>query len=177
MSSRKPQNARGVTLVEMMIVVLIIAVIGALVVPMMTRDAPAKLRAAALMLQADLDFARMASITHGDNPRVVVFDLDEHQYHIATSSDPDTPVTNPADRLPYRVTFGQGRAHTLSHVTLAGTSFGEDVNGEQVHQLSFGIYGQLNQTEDASITLACRDKTITLTVHAGSGEVRIGELE
>lgn len=173
-----PRDVRGVTLVEMMIVVLIIAVIAALAVPMASRDAPAKLRAAALMLQADLDFARMASITHGDDPRVVVFDPDEQRYHVATMSDPDTPVTNPADRLPYRVTFGQGRARNVQNVTIAGTSFGQlNQQGDEVHQIGFGIYGQLTQNDDATITLACQDHTITLTIHAASGEVSIGQLE
>jgi hypothetical protein len=61
----------------------------------------------------------MESIAHGDALRVVVFDSSTSSYRIATAATPATPITNPVGHLPYTVTFGSGRAGTLSGVTIS----------------------------------------------------------
>ena len=77
----------GFTLVEMMIVVLVLAIAAALAVPMMGNTAPNKLKGAASMLAADLAYAQVESIAHGDDTRLLVFDNPSDTYHIAAASD------------------------------------------------------------------------------------------
>lgn len=159
------------TLVELLIVVLIIGIAAALVIPQIGQTASTRVIEAAKILAADLGEAQVDSISHGDDPRLVVFDTDNHTYHIAAASDPATPVTNPIGNQPYVVTFGQGRARGLDDVQFDSLSVGGD------DQLGFGVYGQLDQAADAVITLVCDGVTVTLTVQASTGEVTIAGLD
>jgi len=161
------RRSRGLTLVELMIVVTIIAIAAALAVPRLGGTQTTRLRAAAELLAADLAFAQIESIAHGDDPRMVVFDPDASEYHLAASSTPDTPLDNPVGGQPYRVAFGQGRAGELDGVSIQSL----DVGGDD--RLGFGLYGQLDQTEDASVTLALADQTVTLTIDAVNGRTTI----
>lgn len=158
---------RAFTFVELLIVILILGIAAGLVVPQMGQTASTKLVEAARLLAADLGEAQIESMSHGEDLRLVVFDPDNNAYQIAAASDPDTPITNPIGNTPYRVTFGSDRAGALTGVTIQNLSVGGD------DKLGFGIYGQLDQTPDATITLACEGKTITLTVQASTGEVTI----
>jgi len=132
-----------------------------------------KLRAAAQMLAADMAYAQIESvthddkITHGDNHRIVIFDQANNRYYLAIKSHPDTPITNPMDQSDYETIFGRGRAVHLSDVTI--DSF--DLNGDNI--LEFGLFGELDQTTPATITLACHGQTITLSVHPTTGQITI----
>ena len=129
-----------------------------------------KLRSAALLLQADLGYARVESIAHGDDPRIVVFDTTNHRYHIAPASAVNTPITNPLDNRTYVVDFGSGRAYGLEGVTFSSLSVGGD------DQLKFEIYGQLDQATAATIRLACDGHSILITVDPATGEATVGSV-
>ncbi|MHC4065472.1 MAG: prepilin-type N-terminal cleavage/methylation domain-containing protein, partial [Planctomycetota bacterium] len=68
------QSPSGFTLVEVLIVVVIAAIVAALAMPLLAETDSTRLAAAARLLMADLGFAQVESITHGDDPCVVVFD-------------------------------------------------------------------------------------------------------
>lgn len=161
----------GFTLVELMIVLGVVAIASALAVPMLRQSDDAKLRAAAGALAADIDFARIDSITQGDAPRALVLDTVAHGYSIAPAATPQTPITNPVGKVPYRVVFGSGaaanyRGTTIQSVTPAGTT-----------RLQFGVYGQLTSpTTTATVTLACGGRTIALSVDPATGEVSVGAI-
>lgn len=171
--TRLPQQHRrpAFTLMEAMVVVLVIGIGSAMVLPMFRDQGAAQLRAAAQLLAADLDAAKIESLTHTDDPRVVIFDLVNHTYHVAASSDPATPITNPFDKKPYRVAFGAGRASALGLVTISAA----DLDGDD--QLGFGIYGQLDQAAAATVTLAADGHTLTLTIDPATGEATIGAIQ
>jgi prepilin-type N-terminal cleavage/methylation domain-containing protein len=158
----------GFTLVEVIIVVLVLAIAAALAVPMMGNTAPNKLKAAASMLAADLAYAQVESIAHGDDTRLLVFDNPSDSYHIAATSDPATPITNPITKRPYLVDYGSGTAESLVGVTINSYS----LNGDD--RLGFDIYGALDQPTDATITLGCDGLTVTITADANTGETVIG---
>jgi len=158
------------TLVEMMIVVLIISIIGAMAVARLGNTSLTRLRAAANVLAADLSFAQVESIAHADSPRVVVFNPTTSTYHIATTADLDVPITNPITKTPYSVRFGHGTAATLEGVTLSPTGVGGD------NKLAFGAYGQIDQATSATVTLLCNGSNITLTINAITGEVTISDI-
>ncbi len=158
-------------MIEIMVVVTVLSIASALVLPMFRDQGATQLRSAAKLLAADLDAAKVESLTHGDDPRVVVFNTTTHTYHLAAASDPTTPITNPFDRKPYAVTFGTGRAAALGMVDIQSVSLDGD------DELGFGLYGQLDQTTPATITLAADDATLTLTLDPDTGETTIGPIQ
>lgn len=130
-----------------------------------------QLRAAVQMLVADLEFAQMESVAHGEDSRIVVFDTTNQTYHLGTQADPTTPITNPTDGKPYTVQFGEGRAYQLPNVTISGYALDGD------DQLAFGVYGQLDQSAAATITLAASGRTVTITLDPVTGEASVGSIQ
>ena len=157
-------------MIEVLIVVTVVAIVASIVVPMMGNTNSTQLRAAARMLVADLEFAQMASIAHGEVGRVVVFSIATNTYHIGTQSDPATPIPNPVDGKAYAVQFGSGRAFQLPDVSISAISLDGD------DQLGFGIYGQLDQSAVATITLAGPAQTVTITLDPTTGEASVGDV-
>lgn len=151
--------------------VALLSIISALAVPMFRDHDTTQLREAAKLLAADLDAAKVESMTHADDLRLVVFDTTNHTYHLAAVSDPNTPITNPVDGQPYLVDFGQGRAAALGMVQIQSV----DLDGDD--ELGFGLYGQLDQATSATITLAAGDAELTLTLDPATGEATIGQIQ
>jgi hypothetical protein len=154
-----------------LIVVLILGITAALVSPMIGNAASSQLRAAAGLVAADLDAARMTSLSHAEDPCVFVVDTTAASYHLAFASSPTVAMTNPVGNLPYSVTFGQGRADALPAVEIQSVAFGGD------SQLGFGVFGQLDQAADATLTLEANGSTLTLTISASTGDVTIGDIQ
>jgi prepilin-type N-terminal cleavage/methylation domain-containing protein len=175
MAGRIVKFGRGVTMLEMMIVVAVLGIIGALVVPMFSATDATRLTSAANVLAADIDAARAESIAHAEDTRVIVFDADTVTWHIAATSDPSTPINNPDTGLPYSRSFGTSALQQLEGVTVR--SYALDTASEtNDNKLGFGIYGQTDQTTDATITLASGDLRLTITINASTGEVTIGQV-
>lgn len=160
----------GFTLVEMMIIATIVAIIATLAVPMMSSPQSTKLRSAATLLVADLEYAQSRTIANGDSPCVVVINSST-TYTIATAATPLVGITSPIDKQPYVTTFGTGRATALQGVTISAWSLGGD------NKIGFGPYGQLDQTANATITLACNGNTLTITLDATTGMASVGNIQ
>jgi len=163
-------RARGYTLTEMIIVTAIMGIGAAMVIPSLGSTNVSRLKGAAEVLTADISFAQVESISHGDDLRFMVFDTTNHSYYIAAASDLNTPITNPVGNAPYKVTFGEGHAKQFEGVTIQAVSVGGD------DRLGFGMYGELDQGTDATITLASGGKTVVITVSPFSGEVSCGSI-
>ncbi|MEM6504364.1 MAG: prepilin-type N-terminal cleavage/methylation domain-containing protein [Planctomycetota bacterium] len=174
-SNRRQPNRRAVSMVEMMIVVAVLGIIGALVAPMFSATDATKLTAAANVLAADLDAARAESMAHSEDTRYLVFANDDVTWHIAATSDTTTPINHPDTGLPYSRSLGSNGLRQLLGVTV--DSYSLDAASESSdNKLGFGIYGQTDQTSNATITLRSGDNVITLTVNATTGEVAIGQV-
>ena len=162
--STNPTLAQAFTMVEVLIVVVILGITASLAVPMFQDSATTQLREAASLVAADLDAARIDSLSHADDPRIVVFEPVARRYYVAGASDPATPVDNPFDHLPYRVTFGKGRATVLGQVGIGSVTVVGDDN-----TVAFGVYGQLDQATPAVIELTADGNRVTLTLDPATG--------
>lgn len=166
----RDRRSAAFTLIDVLMVVIVLGIIASMVGPMAANAVPTKLRSAADLIVGDLGLAQAGSITHADAPRVIVFDVVNNTYHLATADDPDTPLDHPVTKQPHRVTFGQGIAQHLGDVTLVSTTVGDD------NTLGFGIYGELDQTENAVITLTAGERSLTITIDAATGETAAASL-
>lgn len=158
---------RALTLVELLIVIMLVAIATTLAIPMLADTDATRLQAAARLLVADLDFTRIESITHADDPCVVTFDQPTGSYTVATTSDPGTPITDPATNQPYVTQFGSGRAAEMAGVSIQGYSLDGD------DQVAFGMFGQIDQTTPATITLQAGSLTLTVQIDPASGEASV----
>jgi len=168
---RRPRRSAGFTLVELLVLVVILGIAATLAVPMFNDRGDIRLRSAAAVLAADLDAARIESLGHGDDPRVLVFDTDAESYRVAASSDPDTALTTLADRQPWSVTFGSGSARHFEGVGIRSVTVGGD------DTLGFTAFGALDQATDAAIELEAGSFRVTITLDATTGEATLGDLQ
>jgi prepilin-type N-terminal cleavage/methylation domain-containing protein len=159
------------TLVEMLAVVTILSVAFYIILPTVGSTEVQRLKAAAQLLEADLNAAQIESITHTDDPRLISFSADNLGYHLAAASNPTTPLTHPATKAPYSVRFGQAHAAASLGVTIHSLSVGAD------RTLAFGPFGQLDQSTPATITLAAGPRRITLTLNATTGAITISPVQ
>ncbi|MDH7600369.1 MAG: GspH/FimT family pseudopilin [Sedimentisphaerales bacterium] len=110
----------GLTLVELMMVIVLLAIAAMLAVPMLGSSAVSKVQAAAQALTSDLEYARNLAMTHG-RIYAVCFDLNEpHSYKI---QDPAGQVIeHPVNKGPYLVRFaGPLDGVRFAQVNIAGT--------------------------------------------------------
>ena len=160
----------GFTLVEMLAVVVIMGILSALAIPMLGDTAQTKLVAAANQIAADIGYAQVESISHADDLRFMVFDINNNTYWIAPTSNTATPITNPVGNVPYRIQFGSGPNKQLAGVTLSSVS----LNGDD--RIRLGVYGELDQATPASITIACDVYQMTVTVEPSTGDISMSSI-
>ena len=153
-----------------MVTVMVIGIAAAIVVPTIGDTSQTQLKNAADLLVADLAYGQVESISHSDDPRVVVFDPGNRRYYLAAASDTGTPIENPTSKSPYEVVWGQGRAQMLNAVIFGAIS----VDGDNI--IGFGQYGQLDQTLDATINLEAGTNELTITLDAITGEAIISDI-
>jgi type II secretion system protein H len=113
----------GFTLVEILVVVVILGIAGAIVVPQLgTRDDRTS-EAAARVMMADLIYAQNLAITQQSN-LYVMFQLTPtpSQYSLVRSSDM-TVVSHPVNKTPYTVVFGTGGSSGMQGITLVSADF------------------------------------------------------
>jgi len=161
---RRRLRPNGFTLIELLIVVAIVLIAAALVIPSAGNDAGSRLRGAARVLIADLQATQAMCMAHGDAPRAIVFPDAGDGWRLTLVDSPDQPIPGPAGDPLWTVQFGQGRAASLPGVSVQDVELGGD------RMLSFGIYGELDQTEPARITLQADQSRGRITLDPVTGE-------
>lgn len=164
---RRGHTRTAFSLVEILIVTVCLAIAAMLVLPAMASTHVARLQAAGKLMVADLQFAQLRAMGNSADTCVVVLNPTNNQYHLAHSSDPTTPIKNPATGQPYLTTFGGQRGHQLAGVTFDALSVGGD------NKLGFTSLGQLDQAANATITLRCADHTLTISINAATGQTSL----
>ena len=65
-----PARARGISLIEVLLVLAILGVAAGLLIPNLSADIPTKLEAAGNVVQLELEYARSLAVAHGSSYRV-----------------------------------------------------------------------------------------------------------
>jgi type II secretion system protein H len=165
----------GLTLVEVMIVVVVMGIVAALVVPRAGASDASVLAAAGRVLAADLSFAQSESLAHAGAPRGVRFDTTAQSYTVVQFADAAphnctnaTALTEPITKTTYTTVFGTGRGSPFARVTLGTLSLGSDAC------VAFEALGQLDQSTAATVQIRRGTATLTLTIDPDSGEITTG---
>jgi len=162
---------RGLTLLEMLITIAILAIAAATVAPMFSDDSQLRTMGAARILASDIELAQVLTISHPNDPVVVRLEPDKAMYWLAYASDSETPMPRPDNGDPYLVQFGEGRARSTQGVTLALDQISNNMlefeaSGALVDFASSPLI-QLSQNGSA-ITLAVAPMTGSITEHSGT---------
>jgi type II secretory pathway pseudopilin PulG len=169
-SPMAPSLARrtyGFTYVELVVVLVCLVIAAVLVLPGLRSAGDAELRGAAETLLSDLEYAQQQSMAHGDDCRVVVFNLATNSYWIAPGSTPATAIPHPVDRQPFVNSFGKGRYAHLKNVVIDSCDVGGD------GRLGFKSLGQLDQSTPAKITLRRGADRVEIRLDPTTGEATV----
>ncbi len=142
--SKDRRPGRGVTLVELLITVCILAILAGLAI-VRSDVGTMQAEAAARNFAADAAFVQAEAIARPDVGCLFRVAADRSSYWVARKAAPDTPITHPIRRQPYRVYVGKLNADGLDRVTINGFAFGGD------NDLQFDAFGAPDQSTAATI--------------------------
>jgi hypothetical protein len=147
-------RTRGLSLIDIMMTMAILAVVAAIVVPMSAGNDRVRVRAALNLMISDIEFAQSMTISFPKDPTIIVFTPADDSYFLARESDDSTPLSRLDNGEPYFVRMGEGRAFAAEDVDLT-------VDGVPGNQLAFSPHGGL-----ASLSAM---PVITFSIGSGAG--------
>jgi len=162
-------RARGFTLVEILVVVIILGIAGAIIVPNLgTRD-DLKAAAAARVVMADLIYTQNLAITNQGN-RYLAFDVPNLKYSVTDSGG--GVITQPVEHVPYIQYFsGVGTGiRNIPNVRLISTNF-VGISGAVQKTIGFDELGTPLTYSAAGVAETL--STGSITVQAGAFKLRI----
>lgn len=160
---------RGITLIDMLMTIAILAVVAAVAVPALSGNDQLRIRAAGDILQSDIEFAQTMTIAHPADPVVLLVVPAQGQWYLAHESDTSTPLVRPDTGEPYVVTLGEGRARMATGVGIQTTNM-------PVNQMTFDPVGGLKyHTSSPELRLSmsgvASSPRLRLAVHHMTGTI------
>lgn len=153
--------ARGFTLLEMLVTVILIAIAAAMMVPMLASNDSSYVSAGVGLIVADLDFAQATAINDPSDNTVVHFDPTASRWWITKESTPETTLTMTSGE-PYDTTMGVGRAETAINVAFS-LVYATD------NQIVYDAFGRLTQAVNPTITVTSGSASSQITIDAETG--------
>ncbi len=180
MKTRRPQRA-AVTVIEILLVVVIMAILAGLAIPNANPGILEQLRSAAGILAADLAYARSQAVTYGSQFRVT-FSTEEGEYeieHAGTNPALDDILVNPfaKESTPagqYVVVLSE--LPNLGPEVRLAAIYTIDAGGVPQQPVSDVIFGPLGETARSlntrvwlAVGAGTATKTITVNINAVTG--------
>lgn len=176
---------RGLTLVEVIMTIVILAVIAAMVLPHLGAEIPDQLQAGAEIVAADIEYVRSLAVINNSRYRLT-FDPDAGSYyfeHTGTNTLlevlPASPFRNPQDPPDRQTT-------DLTSLPLAQPSIrlvavlADGASPSEVTDLEFNELGATLRSANTVLWLACgggdQERFIPISVNAVTGLVELGEI-
>lgn len=164
--------ARAFTIIEILIVVVLLAIAGMMVVPMMSSAASIQIESAANIVAADLEYAKSMAISRGQNFSVV-FDETTESYQIFKDQGGIlVPIEHPVKKgFDYKVNFSSDSR--LNRVDIFDADF-DGTNTVQFDYLGSPLKGNGTALNSGVISLRAAGVTKTIRVEPVTGYISIG---
>lgn len=161
--------ARAFTIIEILIVVVLLAIAGMMVVPMMSSAASIQIESAANIVAADLEYAKSMAISRGQNFSVV-FDKAAETYQIKDQND--NVIPHPVKKgFNYVIDFRNDRR--LNRVDIFDANF-DATNEVKFDYLGSPLNGNDTALNSGVISLQAAGITKTIRVEPVTGYISIG---
>ena len=157
-------RARGFTLVEILVVVIILGIAGAIIVPSLGSRDDLKAAAAARVIMADLIYTQNLAITSQGN-RYIAFDTAGQKYQVNDSAG--AVIQHPVNHVNYIQKFNGTSQSDLPQVTLVSTNF---VGISGIAQKTIGF-------DELGTPLTCNALGVTETLASGTMTIQAGKFK
>ncbi len=169
----------GFTLVEILVVVIIIGIAGAVVIPSISSRDDLRVAAAARLVMADIIYAQNLAITQQGN-HYTQFDAATQRYAVMDGSL--GVVDHPVNRMPYRVICGAGGTAGMEQVTIVSAAFTTQAGGAAYSTLGFDelgtpvVYvssGSIEPMYEGAIELQVGQARLRVRIEAFTGSITV----
>ncbi len=175
--------AKGLTLLELLLVVAIVAILAAVALPGAQSAVHEQLRSTAQIVATDLAYARSLAVSNNSNYRVV-FNFTENRLVLEHSGSsvslttlPRSPFSSPDDPTDRHIVDLDELPHVGPTVRLAAAASGSTF--EKASDVEFGPLGQTTRSDATILWLAAGSgdgtKYITLQINPATGLVAVGD--
>ena len=159
---------RGLTLLEMTMTMVILAIVASILVPLMGDDSHGRIGAATILIRDDLEQARFRTVADPENPLAFRIDDDMQGWQLIDPLDSSRTITRD-DGSPWVIRSGEGRG-----IGMLGVQF--ELSGTRQPTLEFDESGAiLDRSAAPIITISCQDHSRTLKIGAVTGIIHIDD--